>query len=155
VVVDQGKQDSYVALVSTFRGCGAVLSTIKVFNCSTKYLQRRSIRQIVLVSSCGRAVKASDLKSDSLWERRFESCQLRLYSSPNKKESFARVLRVFTFGKIGSGGIGTHVLRDCCLKPTHWTTRPRYLEYDGGHFSDRRGAQSSVIDSFRQMNHYS
>ena len=30
-----------------------------------------------LVSSCGRVVKASDLKSDSLWERRFESYQLR------------------------------------------------------------------------------
>ena len=27
--------------------------------------------------SCGRAVKAIDLKSISLWERRFESCQLR------------------------------------------------------------------------------
>ena len=29
--------------------------------------------------SCGRVVKASDSKSDSLWERRFESCQLRLF----------------------------------------------------------------------------
>ena len=28
-------------------------------------------------SSCGRAVKAFDSKSDSLWERRFESCRLR------------------------------------------------------------------------------
>ena len=28
--------------------------------------------------SCGRVVKASDSKSDSLWERRFESYQLRL-----------------------------------------------------------------------------
>jgi hypothetical protein len=27
--------------------------------------------------SRGRAVKASDSKSDSLWERRFESCRLR------------------------------------------------------------------------------
>ena len=26
---------------------------------------------------CGRVVKASDSKSDSLWERRFESCHLR------------------------------------------------------------------------------
>ena len=29
------------------------------------------------LSSCGRVVKASDSKSDSLWERRFESYQLR------------------------------------------------------------------------------
>ena len=28
--------------------------------------------------SCGRVVKASDSKSDSLWERRFESYQLRM-----------------------------------------------------------------------------
>ena len=28
-------------------------------------------------SSRGREVKASDSKSDSLWERRFESCRLR------------------------------------------------------------------------------
>ena len=32
------------------------------------------------ISSCGRAVKASDLKSDSLWERRFESYQLRSFN---------------------------------------------------------------------------
>ena len=29
------------------------------------------------LSSCGRVVKASDSKSDSLWDRRFESYQLR------------------------------------------------------------------------------
>ena len=31
----------------------------------------------LLYGSRGRAVKASDSKSDSLWERRFESCRLR------------------------------------------------------------------------------
>ena len=30
-------------------------------------------------SSRGRVVKASDQKSDSLWERRFESCRLRIF----------------------------------------------------------------------------
>ena len=32
-------------------------------------------------SSCGRVVKATDSKSVSLWERRFESCRLRYYFS--------------------------------------------------------------------------
>ena len=30
-------------------------------------------------SNRGREVKASDSKSDSLWERRFESCRLRIF----------------------------------------------------------------------------
>ena len=30
-----------------------------------------------IISRCGRVVKASDSKSDSLWERRFESYHLR------------------------------------------------------------------------------
>ena len=29
------------------------------------------------LGSCGRVVKALDLKSNSLWERRFEPCRLR------------------------------------------------------------------------------
>ena len=38
------------------------------------------------VCSCGREVKASDSKSDSLWERRFESCQLRQLFTWSKNE---------------------------------------------------------------------
>ena len=39
-------------------------------------------------SSCGRVVKASDSKSDSLWERRFESYQLRNFNNNSRGLGF-------------------------------------------------------------------
>uniref|UniRef100_A0A1A9VLX2 Uncharacterized protein n=1 Tax=Glossina austeni TaxID=7395 RepID=A0A1A9VLX2_GLOAU len=45
----------------------------------------------ILQSSRGRVVKASDSKSDSLWERRFESYRLRL------RQSFSVVCNSFLF----------------------------------------------------------
>ena len=45
-----------------------ILILIKHFDCRLILINK---------SSCGRVVKASDSKSDSLWERRFESYQLR------------------------------------------------------------------------------
>ena len=45
-------------------------------------------------SSCGRVVKATDSKSVSLWERRFESYQLRdIYLRRNKFYSVERMRR--------------------------------------------------------------
>ena len=50
---------------------------VNVWNIS-KYKCVKLLMKILSSShgSCGRAVKASDLKSDYLWERRFESCHL-------------------------------------------------------------------------------
>ena len=39
-------------------------------------------------SNRGRVVKASDSKSDSLWERRFESCRLRTHNFTETRERF-------------------------------------------------------------------
>ena len=40
---------------------------------------QRHFLSLYTQSSRGRVVKASDSKSDSLWERRFESCRLRIF----------------------------------------------------------------------------
>ena len=45
-------------------------------------------------SSCGRVVKATDSKSVSLWERRFESYQLREYF----KDKFPAVIYINQIG---------------------------------------------------------
>ena len=71
----------------------------------------------------GRVVKASDLKSDSLWERRFESCRLRDFCKKNshlhrlimKSHNYhvcivavvAEWLRRLTRNQIPSGSVGS------------------------------------------------
>jgi hypothetical protein len=39
-----------------------------------------TLLRLASYSRCGRVVKASDSKSDSLWERRFESYHLRVFA---------------------------------------------------------------------------
>ena len=72
----------------------------------------------------GRVVKASDLKSDSLWERRFESCRLRDFCKKNshlhrlimKSHNYhvcivavvAEWLRRLTRNQIPSGSVGSN-----------------------------------------------
>ena len=56
-------------------------------------LEAKSFLFHVCDSSCGRVVKASDSKSDSLWERRFESCRLRICFTMRQRFSLSFQVR--------------------------------------------------------------
>ena len=61
-------------------------------------------RRVDLHCNCGRVVKASDSKSDSLWERRFESCRLRMVLLQNWKNEECLVLWVSFCWKVHRSG---------------------------------------------------